>query len=135
MSSTNPYELLEVAPNATAEEIKAAYLRLAKQWHPDRFTGAEKASAEARFRELNEAYTAVKDPIRRPLVPAPQPSAPKSEPPAPSPTDKTAKDWYEEAKAAFDKNDLGRALALVQYAIRQDDRQAAFHALQGQAQE
>ena len=134
--SPNPYELLEVSPNASAEEIKSAYLRLAKQWHPDRFTGAEKASAEVRFRELNEAYTAVKDPARRPMVPAPQPGVSKPEPPPPSgPQEKTAKDWYDEAKAAFDRNDLGRALALVQYAIRQDTRQAAFHTLQGQAQE
>lgn len=64
MLSSNPYELLEVSPNASAEEIKAAYLRLAKQWHPDRFSGAEKAAAEARFRALNEAYTSVKDPSR-----------------------------------------------------------------------
>ncbi|MBS1766793.1 MAG: DnaJ domain-containing protein [Acidobacteria bacterium] len=133
--SANPYELLEVSPNATAEEIKSAYLRLAKQWHPDRFSGAEKADAEARFRALNEAYTAVKDPARRSMVPAPQAGATAPEP-APSGTpDKSAKDWYEDAKAAFDKNDLGRALALVQYAIRQDSRQASFHALQGQALE
>jgi curved DNA-binding protein CbpA len=137
MSSSNPYELLEVSPNATAEEIKAAYLRLAKQWHPDRFSGSEKAGAEQRFRALNEAYTAVKDPSRRASVPLPSPKAAAKEAvsPAPAPQERSPKDWYGEAKAAFEQNDAGRALALVQYAIRQDGRQADFHVLQGQALE
>lgn len=136
MSSTNPYELLEVAPNATAEEIKAAYLRLAKQWHPDRFSGPEKTAAEQRFRELNEAYTAVKDPSRRASVPLPS-KAPKAKesPSGPAPQERSAKDWYAEAKAAFEQNDSGKALALVQYAIRQDGRQGEFFVLQGQALE
>ncbi len=134
MSSSNPYELLEVSPNATAEEIKAAYLRLAKQWHPDRFTGAEKAGAEQRFRELNEAYTAVKDPVRRASVPAPSPK-PKEVESAPAPQERTAQSWYEDAKSSFEQGDTGRALALVQYAIRQDGQQAPFFVLQGQALE
>ena len=136
MSSTNPYELLEVAPNATAEEIKAAYLRLAKQWHPDRFSGAEKAGAEQRFRELNEAYTAVKDPSRRAAVPLPSKAAKAKEAPSnPVPQERSARDWYGEAKSAFEQNDAGKALALVQYAIRQDGRQGEFYVLQGQARE
>ncbi len=134
MSPSNPYELLEVSSSATAEEIKAAYLRLAKQWHPDRFTGAEKATAEQRFRDLNEAYTLVKDPTRRASIPAPS-AAPKEPVPPPAPLERTAKDWYADAKTAFEQNDTGRALALVQYAIRQDGRQASFFVLQGQALE
>lgn len=140
MSSTNPYELLEVASTASAEEIKAAYLRLAKQWHPDRFSGAEKAKAEERFRALNEAYTAVKDPARRPSVPAPAPKAKDDKaaeavPPPKAPTERSAKDWFDDAKGAFEQQDYGRALAVVQYAIRQDSKQATFHVLQGQALE
>ncbi|HET8715793.1 MAG TPA: DnaJ domain-containing protein [Holophagaceae bacterium] len=135
MLSSNPYKLLEVSPNASAEEIKAAYLRLAKQWHPDRFSGAEKAAAEARFRALNEAYTAVKDPVRRSHVPPPAPAAPKAEAPPAAPQGRTAQDWYQDAKAAFEQNDPGKTLALVQYAIRQDARQSALFVLQGQALE
>ena len=134
MSSPNPYELLEVSPLATAEEIKSAYLRLAKQWHPDRFAGEEKAKAEQRFREINEAYTAVKDPSRRAAVPMPVAKSPDNAfaPAAPPPQERTAQDWYDEAKTAFDQNDTGKALALVQYAIRKDGRQAPYLVLQGQ---
>ena len=140
MSSQNPYELLEVAPTASAEEVKAAYLRLAKQWHPDRFSGAEKANAEERFRALNEAYTALKDPARRPPPPAPaakKEDKPASEPSpaAKAPTERSAGDWFADAKAAFDQKDFGRALAVVQYAIRQDGQQASFHVLHGHALE
>ena len=139
MASSNPYELLEVSPSATAEEIKAAYLRLAKQWHPDRFSGPEKIQAEDRFRALNEAYTTVKDPARRVSVPAPAPRAKEektSEPvQAAQAAERSAMDWYKDAKAAFDQGDAGKALAIIQYAIRQDARQASFHTLQGQALE
>ena len=56
----NPYEALQIKPDASAEEIMAAYLRLAQQWHPDRFTGAEKLEAAMRYRELAEAFTILK---------------------------------------------------------------------------
>ena len=56
----NPYEVLQIRPEASAEEIMAAYLRLAQQWHPDRFTGAEKLEAAMRYRELAEAFTRLK---------------------------------------------------------------------------
>ena len=139
MSSQNPFELLEVAPTATAEEIKAAYLRLAKQWHPDRFSGPEKSKAEERFRALNEAYTSLKDPSRRPSPPPPpakkEEGSPEAAPPVKGPADRSAKDWYADAKSAYDQADFGRALAVVQYAIRQDGNQASFFVLQGQSLE
>ena len=56
----NPYEVLQIKPEASAEEIMSAYLRLAQQWHPDRFTGAEKLEAAMRYRELAEAFTRLK---------------------------------------------------------------------------
>ena len=56
----NPYEVLQIKPEASAEEIMSAYLRLAQQWHPDRFTGSEKLEAAMRYRELAEAFTKLK---------------------------------------------------------------------------
>jgi tetratricopeptide (TPR) repeat protein len=57
----NPYEILQVQPGASADEIKSAYHRLSAQWHPDNFTGAERLQAALRVRELAEAFTMLKD--------------------------------------------------------------------------
>ena len=48
------YEVLGVQKNATDEELKKAYRKLAKQNHPDLHPGDKEA--EARFKEINEAY-------------------------------------------------------------------------------
>ncbi len=64
MSSTKRdfYEVLGVARNASDEDLKKAYRRLAKQYHPD---ANKEQGAEARFIEINEAYEALSDPQRR----------------------------------------------------------------------
>ncbi len=50
----DPYSLLDVAPTAKSEEIRAAYIRLAKRYHPD--LNPYDANAEDRFKRVNEAY-------------------------------------------------------------------------------
>ena len=57
------YKTLGVDKNATADEIKSAYRRLAKQYHPDLHPG-DNAAAE-KFKEINEAYSVVGDPDKR----------------------------------------------------------------------
>ncbi len=56
----NPYEVLGVPKNATQEEIKTAYRKLAKQYHPDNYVGNPLADLAAeKFKEINEAYDAL----------------------------------------------------------------------------
>lgn len=59
------YELLGVPRTATEEEIKKAYTKLALKWHPDRHQGADRADAEARFKQINEAKEVLLDAEKR----------------------------------------------------------------------
>lgn len=56
----DPYKVLGVSPDASDEEIKRAYRRLAKQYHPDRNPGDE--TAAKKMQQINAAYEAIKNP-------------------------------------------------------------------------
>lgn len=57
------YEVLGVSKTATSDELKKAYRKLAKQYHPDMNPG--NAEAEAKFKEINEAYEVLSDKDKR----------------------------------------------------------------------
>lgn len=62
MSKRDYYEVLGVPRNASAEDLKGAFRKLARQYHPD---VNKEADAEERFKEINEAYAVLSEPDRR----------------------------------------------------------------------
>ncbi|MGI0071133.1 MAG: molecular chaperone DnaJ [Thermoplasmata archaeon] len=64
MAKRDYYEVLGVAKTATPDEIRSAYRRLARQYHPD-VAKEEPKSAEAKFKEISEAYEVLADEQKR----------------------------------------------------------------------
>jgi molecular chaperone DnaJ len=73
----DPYEILGVSKNASDADIKQAYRKLSKEWHPDKHpstrstgsgqvgSGQAKREAEEKYKEINQAYELLSDPKRR----------------------------------------------------------------------
>ncbi|XP_041016247.1 dnAJ-like protein slr0093 isoform X3 [Juglans microcarpa x Juglans regia] len=57
------YKVLEVDYDATEENIRVNYLRLALKWHPDKHKGD--SAATVKFQEINAAYKVLSDPAKR----------------------------------------------------------------------
>ncbi len=68
MANKNYYDTLGVDKNASADDIKSAYRRLAKKYHPDLYatkSDAEKKAAEIKFKEIQHAYEVLSDPNKK----------------------------------------------------------------------
>ena len=63
MAKQDFYALLETPREASADDLKKAYRKLAMKWHPDRNPGDK--AAEAKFKEISEAYEVLKDDQKR----------------------------------------------------------------------
>lgn len=63
--SKDYYAVLSLPRTATQAEIRSRFLELARQGHPDRFTGEAKKEAERAFQDVTEAFNMLSDPARR----------------------------------------------------------------------
>ncbi|MDX9753485.1 MAG: DnaJ domain-containing protein [bacterium] len=77
------YEILEIDPGASRDEIRTAYRDLCKVWHPDRFEGDERLQkkAEEKLKEINEAYQILNQASTRQTEPPPYQERTRPEPP------------------------------------------------------
>ena len=63
----DPYSVLGISRTATADDLKRAYRRLSKAWHPDHHAtelDGQRAEADRRFKLVNAAYVAVGEILR-----------------------------------------------------------------------
>merc|ERR1712048_1042074 len=63
-TASDPYDVLGVSRDASAEDIKRAYRKLALKWHPDRNRQNQQA-AELQFKKVSKAYSILSDPDQR----------------------------------------------------------------------
>ena len=125
--SSDPYQTLGVASGASDEEVRKAYRRLVKQYHPDHNNGSEES--ERRFEEVQDAYAKIRE-LRSgragASTPPPRPGAgPRRSPPPPPPRETFDPDI--EARAAALERELKEA-QLTRERAREAARQAARQA-------
>ena len=67
MDQRDYYQVLGLARSASPEQIKRAYRRLAKKYHPDHYKSKDPSEAAAKFNEVQQAYSVLSDPEKRKL--------------------------------------------------------------------
>ena len=123
------YQVLGVAPTASAAEIRQAYARLAREKHPDRFTDpAEKQRAQTAFQDITTAFNTLVNPRSRAGVRRRSATSPCSAPPR-----RSRRDAFERAQPLLEGGGLEEAVTLLRTAVHHAPDQAAYHAALGRA--
>jgi curved DNA-binding protein CbpA len=126
MMKTNYYEVLGVPRTATQDQIRDRFRQLARENHPDRFSGAQREDAERKFQELTAALNILTNPDRRKQHDAQiqKKTAPSTDP------KQIAKAYLSQGVKAYKEGDLPAARANFDMAAKHDPTDAkAFHNL------
>ncbi len=122
------YAILGVSPTASAAEVRQAYLRLARERHPDRFADPrQKAEAGEFFKHLTEAFNTLGNERTRREYDA------LRERPQPRGARELARDAYERALRALEVRQYADAAELLKGAVAYDPDQARYHLALGRA--
>ncbi len=127
MTPADHYEVLGVSPQASAADIRAAYLRLARERHPDRFPDpAEKARAGEFFKRLSEAFNTLGNERSRREYDAERARGQRG-------PQETAREAYERALQHLEARQYHEAAELLRAAVSLDASQCAYHLALGRA--
>lgn len=139
--SKNYYELLNVQPTASADEIKKSYYGLAKQFHPDRYhhstKGEIKEALETIFSTLSQAYETLKVPATRTSydakifkLDAPNPTLEKQGPSGSSAAgpgqQKLAELNYRQGRGYFEQEDFWNSVQAFRQSVRLEPNNARY---------
>ena len=104
------YQILGLSPGATLDQVKQAYLKLARQWHPDRFVEdpQQQQVAEEKFKAISHAYDQIRSVLASPAYSPRVQNQIKDDPDA----------LYQEATRCVEDNDLQLAIEALTQAIR-----------------
>jgi curved DNA-binding protein CbpA len=123
----NYYEILQVPTNATIDQIKAAFRRLARQYHPD--LNREDPTAGEKFRAIERAYEVLRDPAQRQQYDRDNlPAGEKS----PSVT-RNARGLYEQGLGYAKRGEYARAIDAYNRAIELDPKARAVYLARAEA--
>jgi curved DNA-binding protein CbpA len=142
------YDVLDVSRAADADEIKEAYHRLARQYHPDRFHQSDaelRSQVSSAFARVAQAYEALSEDAPRGGYDEPkdkQPATPTAKPPAPKKTstargvkkeESRAEQSFKQGLEALKNSQFDRAIPLLAEAATLEPREARYRAHYGQA--
>ena len=122
----NYYEILGVERSASEAEIRDRFRKLARENHPDRYRGTDKADAERNFQTLTEAVNVLTNPAKRKQHDSEIASGAKG----PADYAQVAKAYMAKGVKAFKENDLRGAYENFDMAVKHNPNDAkAFHYL------
>ncbi len=125
---TDHYQKLGVSKTASANEIRQAYARIAKEKHPDRFLDpAEKAKAHALFQDLTTAFNTLYNANSRREYDA------SLERPTPTNPEEIARDAFEQAKQMLEEGHVQEAVTQLQRAVHHAPNEGRYHFALGRA--
>ncbi len=126
------YRILGVSPSATEEEIKKAFFRLAKKYHPDKHRGESAGDFEIKFALINEAYNVLKDRAVKEEYDKRITASGRMHK-GPSKSDYRADELYHTALKAIKMNDINSAIDLLKAAVRMEPDKAEYYSALGMA--
>ncbi|MBD2251069.1 J domain-containing protein [Nostoc parmelioides] len=128
---SHAYEILGLKPGASQVEVKQAYRKLVKIWHPDRFVDDEqKQQAETKIKRINAAYNRVKSVT--PTVEKPASATPPPKKPVKASVNRWgAETFYNWGVESVDKKEYEEAIAYFTQAIRLNPSYIAAYKYRG----